>query len=108
MIEKIPNLHQFLRLYWNEMGIPAYGDIQNAFNQFLQDCRRLHDNGESILREVYKELMLISGNPEYEKWLRDNRGNPIVSSMTGGRLLQPNEIEKLLSMIKNSWWELDS
>jgi hypothetical protein len=52
MLDRLPTLQQFSRLYWGQTGDLVYGTIERAFRAFLEDASRLADRGRSIRRAL--------------------------------------------------------
>jgi hypothetical protein len=81
------------------MGPECYGTIENAFRGFLADAAKLPDNGESIRRAVYGELLLICDSPQYIAWVESGFRDPEIIRLVGGRFVQPYEIGPLLRIL---------
>jgi len=99
MLERIPHLSQFMRLYWGQMGPECYGEIGTAFRQFLSDASRLPDGGASIRRGLVGELMLICDNPKYAEWVQLGLYDGEIGRAVGGRFIGPEEGKPLLQIL---------
>lgn len=98
MIESIPTFLQFTRLYWNQMGDEAYGSIENAFSEFLRDCRKSSEY-MNIVRSLYLELEVIADSEEYERWLHRNTSKAEYIRLAGGRFVWPDEANRLRGLL---------
>ena len=99
MLDRIPHLQQFSRLYWDQMGDEVYGTIQNAFRQLLADAARLPDAGRSLRRTLYGELMLILDNPEYAEWVQLGLCDVETGNAVGGRFISPEQVGSLIAIL---------
>lgn len=99
MLDRIPWLHQFSRLYWHQMGDEVYGTIDRAFRQYLADASRLPDAGTSFRRGLYGELMLLLHSSDYEQWLNSNRTDIETINAVGGRFIFPDEVRPLMAIL---------
>ena len=103
MLDRIPLLQQFSRLYWHQMGSEVYGTIELAFRQFLDDAARTPDGGKSLRRGLYGELMLILDCDDYDRWLDLNRNNVEIIKAVGGRFIMPDQVRPLLTILDESF-----
>ena len=99
MLNRIPCLHQFSRLYWHQMGDVVHGTIDRAFRQYLSDASKLPDAGSGLRRDLYGELMLILDSADYEEWLAVNRTNIEIIKSVGGRFIFPDEVRPLMAIL---------
>ena len=107
MLQSIPKLHFFSRLYWNQMADEAYGTIEVAFGTYLTDGSKLPDGGRAFRRSLSAELMLILNNPEYVDWVQNSRADRRTVSAVGGRFISPDEVPRLMNVL-NKADKLDS
>ena len=103
MLERIPNLTFFSNAYWNQMGDEVYGTIEGAFRQFLDDSSRLPDDGKSLRRELFGELMLIHRDDAYDRWVTTNRTDVETIRSVGGRLIMPEQVQSLMAILDQSF-----
>lgn len=103
MLDRIPHLRQFSRLYWNQMGDEVYGNIEGAFRQFLNDAASFPDEGKSVRRALYRELMLILANDDYDRWIKLNRTNVETIRTIGGRFIIPDQVQPLMAILDESF-----
>jgi len=101
MLDRLPHLHSFSRLYWHQMGDEIYGSIDNALRQFLDDAARLPDGGAGYRRALLQELMLTSG-AEYERWVADHYTDVGTIQSLGGCFIMPSEVPLLLSVLEEA------
>jgi hypothetical protein len=101
MIDSIPILHKFSRLYWGQMGDEVYGTLEKAFLQMLEDASLLPDRGNKFKQDLYGELMLIADNPSYEQWVIDNFSNPVEIRNVAGRFIMPSEVKVLRKLLES-------
>jgi hypothetical protein len=99
MLEQVPNLKFFSNAYWSQMGDEVYGNIAAAFRQFLADAAHLPDEGNSIRRELYGELMLILDSDAYNRWLKHSRTNIETIRAVGGRFIFPDQVRPLMAIL---------
>jgi hypothetical protein len=99
MIEKFPTFLKFSRLYWNETGSDLYGSIESALEQMIEDSLGLGDAGADFRKVFYGELMQLTGNPNYTKWVEENEEDIEAIKLVGGRFVGPEEIPLLLSIL---------
>jgi hypothetical protein len=103
MLDRIPLLQQFSRLYWNQMGPDVHGTIERAFRQFLDDAARTPDGGESLRRALYAELMIILDSSDYDRWVKVNRTNVETIEVVGGRFILPEQVRPLMTILDESF-----
>ncbi len=99
MLDRLPTLQQFSRLYWNQMGDEVYGTIGNAFRQFLDDAARLPDQGRSIRTALCGELLLIHHNPAYGDWVESGLYDRDTGTAVGGRFIGPEQVAGLMAIL---------
>lgn len=99
MLDRLPTLQRFSRLYWNQTGDEVYGTIACALREFLNDAARLPDQGRSIRRALYGELMLIHENPAYGEWVQCGLSDPDTGKAVGGRFIGPEEVAPLMAIL---------
>lgn len=99
MLDRLPILQQFSRLYWNQMGNEVYGTIGSAFREFLDDAARLPDQGISIRRALYGELMLIHDNGAYGEWVEFGLCDRDTVKAMGGRFIRAEEVAPLMAIL---------
>jgi hypothetical protein len=99
MLDRLPTLQQFSRLYWHQMGDEVYGTIERAFREFLGDAARLPDQGRSIRRALYGELMLIRDNPAYGDWVQFGLYDRETGRSVGGRFIMPEQVAPLMGIL---------
>jgi hypothetical protein len=99
MLDRIPCLQQFSRLYWNQTGDEVYGTIDRAFRQYLADASRLPDAGANLRRGLFGELMLILDSADYDEWLTHNRTNIEAINAVGGRFIFSDEVRPLMAIL---------
>jgi hypothetical protein len=85
------------------MADEVYGNIETAFRQFLTDAARLPNEGNSIRRELYGELMLILDSDAYNRWLKHNRTNIGTIKAVGGRFILPEQVRPLMAILDESF-----
>jgi hypothetical protein len=103
MLDRIPLLQQFSRLYWHQMGSEVYGTIDLAFRQFLGDAARTPDGGKSLRRGLYGELMLILDSDDYDRWVELNFTNVQTIKAVGGRFIMPDQVRLLLNILDENF-----
>jgi hypothetical protein len=99
MLNHIPNLKFFSNAYWNQMGNDVYGNIDAAFRQFVADAARLPDGGRDVRRALLGEIMLITDNDAYGRWVNGNRTNPETIKTVGGRFIMPDQVKLLMAIL---------
>src|SRR5687768_16982196 len=96
MMEDLPNLVSFSRMYWNQMGSPLYSSIEEAFLDMITDSRRLPDGGREFKESVRRELLVAANDPKYEEWVNCNRGNMKTAKSIGGRFITRDDAISML------------
>ena len=99
MLDRLPTLQQFSRLYWNQMGQEAYGTIGSAFREFLNDAAHLPDQGVSVRRALYGELILIHDNRAYGEWVQFGLYDRDTGKAVGGRFILKEEVAPLMAIL---------
>src|ERR1051325_3602477 len=108
MINKYPNLLHFNRLYWHQTAPDLYGAVEDAFRKYLELARKLPDKGHLLRRILYKELMLIVSNGDYEKWAADNKFNEEAIKAVGGNIISREAMERLTQILETECLHQDA
>ena len=97
MIDRLPNIQNFTRLYWNTARDDRH--LEPDFRLMMEDARRFSDRGQRFYQEIERELSLIDGSEEYVRWVDTAFDDPRLIRECG-HFVMPDDVPTLLNILR--------